>query len=178
MIYGMAANAYRDKLFVDHKIDRPLHDCREDIKKFYNTYSGINPWKNRVWDEGRRFGFLRSRFGRRRHLNFRIDDQTERSYAERQGVNFLIQGDVADIVKAAMIQLDESVESFGAIMIGQVHDSLVFEVEEDRVDECAAHVKSTMENCIKLSVPVLAEVKTGASWGEGIDWQPSNQNSN
>lgn len=175
VVYGIGPNSYHDNLFTNYGIDRPVKQCREDIDGFYATYRGVKPFKERVWEEGRRVGHVRTRFGRRRRLPFTSDDRSERSYAERQGVNCLIQGDVGDWMRGAMPVIDlGGIKEFGAGLLLQVHDELVLECPASESAGCAEYVKKTMEGVIpNFSVPIVADVGIGENWGETVKWESS-----
>jgi DNA polymerase I len=89
-----------------------------------------------------------------------------RARAEREAVNMPMQGSASDIVKLAMMRVDESLkrEKLHAKMILQVHDELVFEVPKDEVERTSAVVKVAMENAVKLDVPLLVEIGAGDNW--------------
>ena len=90
------------------------------------------------------------------------------SFAERNAVNAPIQGSAADIIKVAMVKIDEALNSssLSAKMIMQVHDELVFDVHKDEVEALKPIVKKSMEEAVELSVPLVVDMSTGADWLE------------
>ncbi len=166
--YGIGPEAYHDNLFFEVGVDRPMDLCKQDIKNFYDVYRGIKPWKQRVWDWGKINGYVETRFGRRRHVDLDAKDYGTRAYAERQAVNVLIQGDVADIIKAAMVRINPQLSQFGASMLLQAHDELGFEYPPEVEREFAAFVRKEMETIIEAGIPILADIEVGNSWGETV----------
>jgi DNA polymerase-1 len=139
------------------------------ISGFYRAYSYITPWKEQELEFARTNGFVFTRLGRKRHLPELRDPNAEwgvRSYAERQAINVEIQGDVADWMRAVMPTVDEYVESIGGWFIGQVHDSLMFELPEEIAVEGAKRIKYLMETGMILSIPMKADVAIGPNWGD------------
>ncbi|XP_051755367.1 DNA polymerase nu-like [Ctenopharyngodon idella] len=120
-------------------------------------------------------GFVKSIMGRRRPLpHIHSADWSLRNQAERQAVNFVLQGSAADLVKMAMIKICSQVSSasYTARLVAQIHDELLFEVEISQLDQIAVLVKKTMESLqhianlgVNLSVPLKVSLSTGRSWG-------------
>ena len=117
--------------------------------------------------EAKKNGYVSTILGRRiylpniTHNNFQI-----RSASERTAINAPIQGTAADILKIAMIHIDEWMnKSDGKIkMLMQVHDELVFEVENDFLDNAIAKINELMSNCYTLNVPLIVDIGTGDNW--------------
>jgi DNA polymerase-1 len=160
ILYGMGVNA----------LQASLESSREEAKKFLENYFSkfkvLAEYLEESKAAARIKGYSETLFGRRRYfdaLNSSI--QYIRAAAERQAVNAPIQGTAADIVKLAMIRADNV-----APLILQVHDELVYEVEESEVKKVAPKIKEIMENVlpVKLShgVPILVDVSVGKNWGE------------
>jgi DNA polymerase-1 len=108
-------------------------------------------------------------FGRRRYLRDILSaNQVVRGNAERNAINAPIQGSAADIIKIAMIRIDERLkrEAFGSAMILQVHDELIFEVPEDESDRLREMVIHEMSNAAKLAVPLKVDQGSGRNWLE------------
>ena len=115
-------------------------------------------------------GYVETLSGRRLYLPKIISGNAiEKRGAERAAINAPMQGTAADIIKTAMIKMSEWIKSqpTGSIkMVMQVHDELVFEVKEELVSEYSALIKSIMENCYQLSVPLKVDVGIGNNWDE------------
>jgi DNA polymerase-1 len=114
-------------------------------------------------------GFVETLGGFKRYvLELRSNNQIVRRLGERIAVNSPIQGTAADIIKMAMVDTNERLKKEGlkTKMILQDHDKLVFEVPEGELKKCAKLVKEIMENCFKLDVPLVVELKSGKNWGQ------------
>ncbi|MCB1215438.1 MAG: DNA polymerase I, partial [Deltaproteobacteria bacterium] len=126
-------------------------------------------YKEKVLEEARKSGEVRTLMGRRRFVkdintkNFAI-----RGNAERMAFNTVIQGTAADIIKKAMVDLAAQIEAkkLKSRMLLQVHDELVFEVEKSEKESFGKLVKHTMEKAVDFSVPLTVDLGFGASWGE------------
>jgi DNA polymerase-1 len=114
-------------------------------------------------------GYVETLFGRRRYLpDIHSHNSVVRSFAERNAVNAPIQGTSADIIKLAMIRVDERLREEGlrTKMVLQIHDELLFDTLPEEVDRVKEIVVDTMENIVKLSVPLTVECNSGKSWLE------------
>ena len=156
-------------------------EAKDFIDKYFKTFSGVREYIDRTLAFTKKEGYCETLFGRRRYLpelnagNFQL-----RSAAERMAINHPIQGTAADLIKLAMIEVTKRIhDSFchperakrveGSLcpkLLLQVHDELVFEVPKDKAKELAEIVKQTMENVVKLRVPVKVGISIGHSWGE------------
>jgi DNA polymerase I-like protein with 3'-5' exonuclease and polymerase domains len=168
--YDIGPKSLHERLLFDAGIDIPVAECATLKRGWYQTYDGVVPWKERVWTEGRSRGYIVSRFGRRRRLPFNSLNDVERSYAERMAVNYLIQGDVADLMRACMITIDLALPDLGSELLLQVHDELVIEVPQEYAATVGLLVKEQMEGVLPyFSVPIVADVGIGDSWGKTVD---------
>jgi DNA polymerase-1 len=143
-------------------------EAKKVIEDYYRTYTGVKKYMDEMPDQVRaENGVARSIFGRIR----RIPDVSNkngnlRARAEREAVNMPMQGTASDIVKLAMLRVDEALrrEKLSARMILQVHDELVFEVPQAEVERTSAVVKEAMENAAKIDVPLVVEIGVGKNW--------------
>jgi DNA polymerase-1 len=120
-------------------------------------------------EEAREKGYVTTILGRRRYVpEVNSQDMRMRQFAERTAINTPIQGSAADIIKVAMISIQEKIakEELFSRMILQVHDELVFDVPKDELKDLYNIVKDRMENVIKLKVPVEAHIEVGKNWLE------------
>lgn len=169
ILYGMGVNALRQN----------LGTSREEAQKFYNEYftkfSGLAAYLDRVRAETERNGYTETYFGRRRYfegITSRIP--YIKAAAERMAINAPIQGTEADIIKLAMVRIDEYLRQNKsedkAHLILQVHDELVYEIKEDSVRDLAREIKKIMEGVIPpekvYGVLCAAEAYAGDNWGE------------
>jgi DNA polymerase-1 len=119
--------------------------------------------------EAREKGYVETVFGRRLWLpDIRSSNQARRQGAERQAINAPMQGTAADLIKMAMIAVQDFIERDGLAtkLVMQVHDELVLEVPEDEIDRVKPAVESLMAGVAKLDVPLLVEAGVGANWEE------------
>ncbi len=142
-------------------------EAKNFIEAFEAGFSGIKEYEETTLAKARREGFVQTLFGRKRFFRDILDlPQHMRQAAEREAINMPIQGSNADIIKIAMIQLDESLQTMHlqSKMILQVHDELVFEVPDDEVSIMRKLVREKMEGAAELSVPLRVEIKIGRDW--------------
>ncbi|XP_056318778.1 DNA polymerase nu [Danio aesculapii] len=142
---------------------------------FLQTYREVPAFIQHTIQHCQSHGFVRSIMGRRRFLpHIHSTDWSLRNQAERQAVNFVLQGSAADLAKLAMIRICSQVSSDSqtARLVAQIHDELLFEVEISQLDQFAVLVKKTMESLqhfenldVNLSVPLKVSLSTGRSWG-------------
>jgi DNA polymerase-1 len=143
--------------------------AKEIIDKYFARFPGMKEWIGSTLRQAYEDGFVTTLGGFKRHvLELRSNNQTVRKLGERLAVNSPIQGTAADVIKAAMVEIQKKLkdEEFKAKMILQVHDELVFEVPSAEVKKLAPVVKKLMEETMLLSVPLVVELKVGPNWGE------------
>lgn len=169
-IYGIGPKGLQD--FIE-KItgDRPdFKDTKQWLNGFGSVYPGAVAWKNRVIDYVPQLGYIKTLYGRRRRLpDINSFDMSLRSQAERQAVNSIIQGGVADIMTYAMLEISKVLQQYDAKMLAQVHDELVFELPEKAAAEFSPVVKRIMESSNEkfgLRVAQIADPGIGRSWAE------------
>ncbi len=144
-------------------------DAKEFIDKYFEEYPDVKAWIEDTKAEVNKTAMVKNQLGRiRKFPEVRSSQFFIRAAAERAAINFPIQSLQADVIKIAMINIfqeiagkDEEIK-----MIMQVHDELVFEIKEDKVDSWIKKIKPLMTEAIKLTVPVTAEAKVGDNWGE------------
>lgn len=161
VLYGMGTYG------LSWRAEIPHWQAKDFIKKYFEQFSGVKKYIDQTIEFTRKEGYCETLFGRRRYIpelnsqNFQL-----RSAAERMAINHPIQGTAADLIKMAMIEVQPKLVGLSAKMILQVHDELVFEVKKGQEEKVEKIVKETMENVVKLRVPVKVEVNIGHSWGE------------
>lgn len=151
--------------------DIPYDRARKFIEEYFNVYKGVKKWIENVVEEAREKGYVETLFGRRRFLpEINSSVVMVRKGAERMAINAPLQGTAADIIKVAMIQIENFIKNKHnndeVRMLIQVHDELLFEVKSDKVQEISNEIKKIMEGVINIAVPVVVEEKMGNSWGE------------
>jgi DNA polymerase-1 len=178
VMYGMGVNALRAQLALDSD-GMPIEFKREDAQKFYNDYfekfSGLAKYLEETKKSAGEKGYTETLFGRRRYFEgIKSKLPFIRAAAERMAINAPIQGTEADIIKLAMVKVDEFLNkkdfSKKAKLILQVHDELVYEVEDSLVNDIWKNIKEIMESCLPSSmsegVPIVVDASLGKSWGE------------
>jgi len=163
ILYGISAFRLAKELGI------PLVEGQGYINRFFEIYPGAKRFVDEQIQYAKSHGYVVTLLGRRRYLpaiNSRNFNQ--RSFDERNAVNAPIQGTAADLMKLAMIRVHEAIQAgrVQADMLLQVHDELIFEVDEGKADEVGAQVKQIMEGVAEMAVPLKADIKTGRNWGE------------
>ena len=142
-------------------------EAKKVIEDYYTTYKGVRRYMEEVPVRAREHGYVRSIYGRIRPLPGIADRNANiRKAAEREAINMPIQGTASDIVKIAMLHVDEEFKRNGleARLLMQVHDELLVEVPEKEVDKVTEILKHEMETAVSLDVPLVADVGVGENW--------------
>ncbi|QVW23424.1 DNA polymerase I [Pseudomonas hormoni] len=163
LIYGMSAFGLAKQIGVDRKQSQAY------IDRYFARYPGVLEYMERTRAQAAEQGFVETIFGRRLYLpEINAKNPALRKGAERTAINAPMQGTAADIIKKAMVAVDNWLTSSGldAKVILQVHDELVLEVREDLVDQVREEIRLHMSEAAKLDVPLLVEVGVGNNWDE------------
>jgi DNA polymerase-1 len=163
LMYGMSAFGLARQLGVGRG------EAQDYMARYFSRYPGVREFMDRMREEAHRNGYVETLFGRRLHLDYiNSKNQVQRSGAERAAINAPMQGTAADIIKRAMIAVDAWLidQDEPARMLMQVHDELVFEIREDRVEPVSAAIRERMADAAELSVPLVVDVGVGANWDE------------
>ena len=161
IIYGISAFGLGQRLSI------PRKEAKEIIESYFAKYPKIKYYMNEVVVTAKEKGYVETLLGRRRNLkDINSANAIVRSHAERNAINAPIQGTAADIVKIAMINVQNEMEANGlkSRMLLQVHDELVFDVEKSEVEVMKELVKKNMEGAVKIAVPLDVEMSTGDNW--------------
>lgn len=162
-IYGQGAHALSRQLKIEHS------EAKEFIVRYFERFRGIRNYLDSMVEFAREHGYVTTIFGRRRYIpELRERNFNTRAFGERTAANSPIQGSAADLIKIAMIRVDDLLrsEGFAAKMLLQVHDELVFEAPFEELDAIQELVKRVMESAAELSVPLVVGVSTGTNWLE------------
>jgi DNA polymerase-1 len=163
IIYGVSAFGLSQQTNLSRK------EAKELIETYYETYPTLKKYIAKQIDFGRDNGFVETILGRRRYLkNINSQNSIVRSGDERNAVNAPVQGSAADIIKIAMINIQELLkrEHYRSKMLLQVHDELVFDIHKEELDVLKPIIKYEMENAYKLSIPLDVEMDVGDNWLE------------
>ncbi len=161
LLYGMS----------EFGLIRQLGFSREEsqnyIKQYFHRYPGIYEYMQRTRQIALEQGFVETITGRRLYTpDIKASNMMIRKGAERAAINAPLQGSAAEIIKMAMIEVDKILPKAQAKLLLQVHDELVFEVDEAIADEISAKIQDVMQKVVTLSVPLLVEVGQGKNWDE------------
>jgi len=163
IIYGLSAFGLANQLGIASA------EAQETIDAYFARYQGVRTFIDETIEQARERGYVQTLLGRRRYFaDLASRNRTLRQAAERMAVNTVIQGTAADLIKKAMVDLAPAIEAadFGAEMILQVHDELVFEVPPAAADALTALVVDRMEGVWPLRVCLRVDVGVGANWRE------------
>ncbi len=169
LIYGMSAFG----------LSRQLGIARNEAQKYMNLYferyPGVQEYMERTRQQAAEQGYVSTLDGRRLYLpDIHSRNAMSRKAAERAAINAPMQGTAADIIKKAMIAIDDWLQQEKplATMLMQVHDELVFEVHHSVLDEVSANIRNLMEGCMQLDVPLQVDIGTGSNWDQVLKQRP------
>lgn len=163
LIYGMSAFGLARQIEVSRQ------EAQSYINTYFERYPGVREYMDRTREQAASDGYVETLFGRRLHLpEINSRNGMRRQAAERAAINAPMQGTAADIIKRAMLKMQKWLDAEGSDvrMIMQVHDELIFEVPEAKVDEVSAKIREVMESAAELDVPLLVEAGIGDNWDE------------
>lgn len=163
LIYGMSAFGLAKQLGIERRA------AQNYIDLYFERYPGVRVFMDQTRERAREQGYVETVFGRRLYLNdIQSRNAGRRQYAERSAINAPMQGTAADIIKRAMISVQDWIQSddIGVRLIMQVHDELVLEVPKKRVSEVEKTVVKLMSAAAELRVPLKVDSGTGANWDE------------
>ncbi|MFQ1013997.1 DNA polymerase I [Avibacterium paragallinarum] len=162
LIYGMSAFGLSRQLGI------PRADAQKYMDLYFQRYPSVQTFMTDIREKAKAQGYVETLFGRRLYLpDIQSSNAMRRKGAERVAINAPMQGTAADIIKRAMIAIDQAIHQDPDIkMIMQVHDELVFEVKTDRVDHYRSQIQSLMQNAAQLVVPLIVDVGVGNNWDE------------
>lgn len=163
IVYGISDYGLSQNLNITRK------EAGDFIERYFSVFSGVKHWMEEIVKQAKQDGFVTTLLNRRRYLpDIRSSNFNLRSFAERTAMNTPIQGTAADVIKLAMIRMQDSLQEKGlkSRMLLQVHDELVFEVPQDELEIMKQLVPEVMESALKLDVPLKVDVNFGHTWYE------------
>ena len=163
LIYGMSAFGLARQLGIGRG------DAQRYVDLYFERYPGVKRYMDETRRQAREAGYVETVFGRRLYLpDIRSRNQALRQYAERSAINAPMQGTAADIIKRAMIDVDDWLQNSGAQarLIMQVHDELVLEAADEAIDAVVQQVRGHMARAAKLAVPLRVDIGIGRNWDE------------
>ncbi|MBI2086249.1 hypothetical protein HYT74_02825 [Candidatus Daviesbacteria bacterium] len=183
-LYGQGPHALSRQLGISYEM------AREYIAEYFLKFPKVREWMEKTLTFGYENGYVETLWGRKRYIpELKVGNRAIKAAGERAAVNHPIQGTSADMIKKAMVEIDEELsvvsrqssdkksekslkadgsktDTDSCRLILQVHDELLFECDPESVEDIAKMVKEKMENALKLSVPVIVDLKAGPNWGE------------
>lgn len=163
IVYGISGFGLSRDLNITKK------QAEQYIEDYFHTYPKVKEYMDSLVDMGKSKGYVTSMFGRRRPIPELVSKNfMQRQFGERIAMNSPIQGTAADIIKIAMIHVDQKLRerNLESRLILQIHDELLIETKESEVDEVTEILEHEMVVAAELRVPLIAEVKRGNSWYE------------
>jgi DNA polymerase-1 len=164
VIYGISAFGLARNLRI------PRDEAKTFIDTYFERFPGIRQYMDDTTEFAKENRYVETLFGRKIHTPEINAKGPGAGFAKRAAINAPIQGTAADIIRRAMIRMPRVIEGLPAKMLLQVHDELLFEVEEGAVDDVIGAVREVMENAaepaVKLDVPLIVDAGRGASWAE------------
>ncbi len=151
------------------RLDIPVEEAKSIIDRYFARYTGIHQYLEETVAKAKKHGFVETLFGRRRYMpDISSRNRNIAMAAERAAINMPIQGTAADLIKIAMLRIDERLkrEGRGARMLLQVHDELLFEAPEAEAEATRQLAVETMSSVAEFRVPLKVEVGVGASWAD------------
>ena len=163
IVYGISPFSLSQDIHVS------VAQAKSYMEKYFEHYAGVRAYMDGVVEQGKRQGYVSTLYGRRRWLpELKSSNFNTRSFGERVALNMPIQGTAADIIKLAMIRVEQrlAAEGLQAQLVLQVHDELIVECPQEEADTVAKLLTQEMEGVAQLSVPLTAEAKVGRTWAE------------
>ncbi len=163
LIYGMSAFGLTRQLGI------PRHEAQAYLDTYFERYTGVREYMDSTKDLAKQNLYVETILGRKLHVTeINASNGLRRQAAERAAINAPLQGSAADIIKKAMIDVDEWIgeDNLNIKMIMQVHDELIFEVKKDFAEEALTNVISLMEKAVKLDIPLIVDANQGSNWNE------------
>ena len=163
VIYGLSAFG------ISQQTGLSREEGRQFIETYFGRYPGIREYIDQVKAQVKERGYVETMMGRRRYIpEIRSSNFNVRAASERMAINMPIQGTAADLIKIAMVRIQERLDALKlhTMMIIQVHDELIFEVPVNELEQVKAIVLELMPSAMSLTVPLAVELKAGATWGD------------
>jgi DNA polymerase-1 len=162
LLYGMGQKKLSDTLGITTK------EAKEIIERYFETFPSVKGYFSGIVDQAKEMGYVETLLHRRRYFDFTTATPMLKAAYERESVNTVFQGSASDLIKLSMNAIDEMIRNEGlrARMLLQIHDELIFEVDEEVAPQLAQRFVDAMENILKLRVPLKTSMHIGNHWGE------------
>ena len=162
LLYGMGQKKLSDTLGITTK------EAKDVIQKYFESFPTVKGYFRSVVDNSKECGYVETLLKRRRYFDYENASPMFRSAYEREAVNTVFQGSASDLIKLSMNTIDKMIkdESLNVKMLLQIHDELIFEVDESEAQTMAKRFEDVMQDVFKLEVPLKVSVNIGSHWGE------------
>ncbi|HFQ62619.1 MAG TPA: DNA polymerase I [Epsilonproteobacteria bacterium] len=162
LLYGMGPKKLSDELGISSG------EAKEIITNYFASFPTVKSFLEGIQERVKIDGYVETILKRRRIFDYESANGMQKAAFMRESVNTVFQGSAADLIKLSMNQIDSMIreEDLDAFMLLQIHDELIFEVKEEKVEEISKRFVHTMENVLELDVPLECSVSVGDSWGE------------
>jgi DNA polymerase-1 len=162
LLYGMGPKKLSDELGIS------TGEAKEIITNYFASFPTVKNFLEGIQERVKIDGYVETILERRRLFDYESANGMQKAAYMRESVNTVFQGSAADLIKLSMNQIDSMIqdENLDAFMLLQIHDELIFEIKEEKVEEISKRFVHTMENILELEVPLVCSVSVGDSWGE------------
>ena len=161
IIYGISSFGLSESANISQK------EAKGFIETYFERYSVVKEYLDKLIEEARGKGYIQTYFGRKRRSgDINSSNKIIRSQAERIAMNTPIQGTAAEIMKIAMLKVYEALKGYKAKILIQIHDELIVQVSTSEIDKVKDIIKNSMEDAVKLDVPLKVSMDEGKNWGE------------
>ncbi len=162
ILYGMGARKLSSELNITTR------EAKEIIENYFASYPTVRNFLEKIQEDVKKDGFVETILKRRRFFDYKGANGMQKSAIMRESVNTVFQGSASDLIKLSMLEIDKYIkkENIDGAMLLQIHDELIFEINESIIDKIAIKFKNIMENIMELNVPLECSINIGNSWGE------------
>ena len=162
LLYGMGQKKLSDTLGISTK------EAKEIITTYFENFSSVKNYFSTIVEESKEQGYVETLLRRRRYFDYAKATPMQKAAYERESVNTKFQGSAADLIKLSMNKIDKIIkeENLKASMLLQIHDELIFEVDEDVAQDLGKRFQTIMETIYELKIPLKASLNIGDTWGE------------
>ncbi|CZE50286.1 DNA polymerase I [Campylobacter geochelonis] len=159
LIYGMGSSK------LSREINVSRNEAKEYIERYFAAFSTIKEFLEGIKTTSKEQGYTQTILGRRRYFDFANANPMQLAMYEREAVNTVFQGSAADIIKMAMVKIQPHLNDDARLLL-QIHDELIFEVKDEKIDEFGKFAKETMEQIYKLNVLLITSLSSAKNWGD------------
>jgi DNA polymerase-1 len=162
LLYGMGQKKLSDTLGITTK------EAKEIIEKYFESFPTVKSYFRSIVDKSKEYGYVETLLKRRRYFDYENATPMFKAAYERESVNSVFQGSASDLIKLSMNKIHKVIkeESLNAKMLLQIHDELIFEVDENEAEVLGDRFREIMQGIMKLNIPLKASLNIGKNWSE------------